>query len=226
MENNKLPDSLLNSKCFQTLSSEELQFIEKKHRILKYSEGEYIIKQGSFASQIMFLQKGLVKIFINNQGVENILSLETDNVFLGLPAISSSNAYPYSIMPIEKTSVCLFDIQDIQSLIKKNGTFASELIIQLGDYLQHCFDRMHCLLNKQIHGRLATIMLCLSERIYKTDKFTISLSRKDLAELTAMSVESLSRVIKEFNDDKIVQINGKNVEILDMNKLKHIDKTG
>ena len=69
-------------------------------------------------------------------------------------------------------------------------------------------------------------MICLSKSIFKSEKFSLPLSRKELAELTSMSIESLSRVIKDFNDEKLVRIEGKEFEILDLKKLQQISENG
>lgn len=221
-----MPTCLLRMKSFQALAASELELLETTYRELKYKAGELVLKQGGQASQVLYLKKGLVKVFVSNRGKKNILSVEPAGTILGVAGISNLNVYPYSIIAIEDSQMCVFDIKDFMKLLANNGAFASEMLVQANDYLSRCFDRMHSLIYKQINGRFANIVLCLSERIYKSTEFTLSLSRRDLAELMAMSVESLSRLIKEFSEDKIVQITGKDVKILDITKLRHIDQTG
>ena len=73
---------------------------------------------------------------------------------------------------------------------------------------------------------MADILLCLADRVYNSDSFLMNLSRKDLAELTAMSNESATRVLKEFKDDQIIKLDGKSIIILDRNKLERLSRFG
>ena len=50
--------------CFDVLSEEEKEIIENHKVDIKYKKGEVIAKQGSFASHVVFLKEGLVKVFL------------------------------------------------------------------------------------------------------------------------------------------------------------------
>jgi CRP/FNR family transcriptional regulator len=73
---------------------------------------------------------------------------------------------------------------------------------------------------------MADILICLAQRIFKTDSFNLPLSRSDLAELTGMSTESVIRVMKDFKDDGLIQFEGKEIELLDIEKLLKISELG
>ena len=211
---------------FNSLTLNELDCLGEKYQELEYQQDESICKQGSFAKQVMFLLKGKVKLFTENTDLTNILTLEVNGTFLGLPILFSSGVFPYSIVAFENSIVGFFDLEDFQEVVRENGWFASEVIRQMNDYTLRSFDRLHCLTHKQMHGRLADILICLKERIYFADSFFTTLSRKELAELTAMSAESLSRIIKDLNDEGIVKIEGRSIQILDFKRLQFISETG
>lgn len=58
------------------------------------------------------------------------------------------------------------------------------------------------------------------------DKFELPLSRKELAELSGMSPETVMRILKKFNEEGFIQMNGKSLLIKDMLRLKHVSETG
>lgn len=211
---------------FSVLTEEDVSFIQGKQKEIPYRKGEYICKQGSFASQIMYIKKGVVKIFTEHPETNIILTLETKGALIGLPALYTSKVFPYSVVPFEDAVICMIDIQDFQLLMRRNSLFAIEVVKQLNDYTLRSYDRLHCLTHKQLHGRFADILLCLMNRIYFGHHFTTTLSRRDLSELTVMSTESLSRIIKYFNDEGIIKISGKEIEILDKDRLFQISKLG
>jgi CRP/FNR family transcriptional regulator len=81
-------------------------------------------------------------------------------------------------------------------------------------------------MQKQLHGRMADILLCLSNRIFKSKSFQLPLSRNDLGELTGMSTESVIRIFKDFKDEKLISVNLKSVEILDEERLLMLSEKG
>jgi CRP/FNR family transcriptional regulator, polysaccharide utilization system transcription regulator len=54
----------------------------------------------------------------------------------------------------------------------------------------------------------------------------IPLARKELAELSGMSSETVIRILKKFNDDNLITISGKGLVIVDYPRLKRISETG
>ncbi len=85
---------------------------------------------------------------------------------------------------------------------------------------------MACLTLKQLHGRFADLLLCLSLRIYKRKVFRVPLSKKDMASIMHMSQESISRVIKDFTKDGIFEMKGDQISILDFDKIRHLSLVG
>ena len=73
---------------------------------------------------------------------------------------------------------------------------------------------------------MADILLCLAERIFKKEEFELNLSRKELAELTGMSTESVIRMLKKFKDDGIIELTGKRIKIANYDLLRKISEYG
>jgi CRP/FNR family transcriptional regulator len=111
-------------------------------------------------------------------------------------------------------------------LLKKNASFSSRIIDILNENTSQTYGRFYCLVSKQLHGRLADILLCLSTRIFKNDAFELPLSRADLADLTGMSTESVIRIMKDFKEEKLITVDGKKLELLDPGKLQRISDFG
>ncbi|TFG36407.1 MAG: helix-turn-helix domain-containing protein, partial [Candidatus Aminicenantes bacterium] len=64
------------------------------------------------------------------------------------------------------------------------------------------------------------------DRIFKTSEFCLPLSRKELAELSGMSPATVIRMLKEFNDEGLIRMDGKTIEIIDHERIKQISETG
>ena len=230
MPNSKLKDKCVGCSCmsepFKKLSTEELININKKRVEVNFKKGETIIKQGALAGHIVYIKSGLVKVFREHVNEELVLSLESRGKLLGLHSIYNQNVYTYSVQAFDDVSVCLHDINVINEFMQNNCDFAYQMMDHVNQEILFSFERMESLSLKQLQGRFADILLCLSLRIYKRKSFTIPLTKKDLAGITKMSQESLSRVIKDFTQDKIIEFKGNHIKILDYDKVRHLSKVG
>ena len=73
---------------------------------------------------------------------------------------------------------------------------------------------------------MADTLICLACNIFKQEEFDLHLSRKELAELTGMTTESVIRILSKFKSDNLIAINGKTISILDREKLQKISDFG
>ena len=213
--------------CFDELTEEERRLVDRKKISLTYKKGEIICKQGSFASHIIYLKEGLAKVYLEGKSKNLILKINTSGNLIGLPCIfEDNNVFLYSASTYVASDVELIEIDLFRQLILQNSKFAYRVISVLNENTVQTYGRFHCLTNKQMHGRMADIMLCLSQRVFKNDTFSLPLSRSDLAELTGMSTESVIRVMKDFKDDGLVNIEGKNIELINLEMLMKISEVG
>lgn len=214
-------------KCFDKLSETEKESLESHSVLIQYRKGESICKQGTFASHIMYMEKGLAKVFLDDGKNSLVLKIVPEGQLLGLSLINGDhNTFPYSATAYIDSEVKLIEIGFLKSLLSKNSEFAREVISILSSNSVLINGRFFCLTHKQSYGRLADILLCLSERVFKSDNFHLQLSRKDLAELSGMSEETVIRMLKSFKEDGLIEINGKNFRVLDRPKLQKISETG
>lgn len=216
-----------NTSCFDELTESQKEMIDANMVSLHYKKGENICKQGSFASHIIFLKSGLVKVYLEGNPKNLILKIAPPNSLIGLPSIyEGNNTFLYSASTYIDSEVELIDIELFKTLIEDNSQFAFRIINTLNENTVQTYGRFYCLTNKQMHGRLADILLCLSERIFRQDAFNLPLTRSDLAELTGMSTESVVRVMKDFKDDGLIKTDGKVIELLNLEMLLKISNVG
>jgi len=211
---------------FKYLKKKELSMLNGNRTKLVFGKGETIHKQGAHASNLFFIAAGLVKTYMEITSKNLIISILRAGSLTGLPALPAGSVYPYSSKALVNTVIYAYDITRIRSLMEQNPLFATSIAGITGEKLTAMYHRFFSLTQKQLHGRLADILLCLSEEIYRSTDFELFLSRKDLAGLTGMSTESTIRILKNFKDDRIINISGKRVKILQPEKLKRISITG
>ena len=215
------------TRCFEKLTSEQKDYLDANSVSIKYRKGEMICKQGGFVSHVMYMEKGLAKVFLENGSNSLVLRIIPDGNFLGLASVSEEfSNFPYSAMSYVDSEIKQIDVKAFRTLMEQNTEFVKEVIDILSANSVQIYGRFFCLTFKQAFGRLADILLCLSDRIFKNAEFDLPLSRKELAELSGMSSETVIRMLKEFNEEGLIKMDGKSIEVLDYDRLKQISDTG
>ncbi|MEZ5069735.1 MAG: Crp/Fnr family transcriptional regulator [Bacteroidales bacterium] len=214
-------------RCFEKLTPEQQEYLNAHSVKIKYRRGEMICKQDGFVSHVMYMEKGLAKVFLENGSNALVLRIIPDGNFLGLAAVSKAHTnFPYSAMAYVDSEIRQIDVTAFRELMRQNNDFVTEIIDILSANSIQIYGRFFCLTYKQAFGRLADILLCLADRIFKQNEFDLPLSRKELAELSGMSPETVIRMLKEFNEEGVIRMEGKYIEVLDPDRLRQISETG
>lgn len=213
--------------CFSKLTDEELLLLESNRLEVSYKRGENICKQGTYASHIMYICNGLVKIYMENDVNTLTLKILSSGNILGLTALlDGANIFQYSAYAYQDSKIRLIDLKIFKELILRNPAFANEVINMLCENSIQTFSRFFSFTQKQTYGRMADILLCLALRIFKNIEFDLNLTRKELGELTGMTPETAIRILSKFNQDKLISIEGKTIKIVDPKKLQQISDHG
>lgn len=215
------------SKCFKQLIPSELEFINQNKTQILYREGENICKQKAFASYVLYISEGLVKLYLESPNSKNInLKILKTSEFIGLSSIYGDNIYNYSTVALKDSVICLIEKESFRKLLIDNGHFASEIIKWHCVNEKQLFNKIQSLGNKQMHGRLADTLMYLSNKNLQEENIFSYLSRKDIAEFAGISTESTVRLLTELKNDNIIDINGKEIKILNLELLKDISRKG
>jgi CRP/FNR family transcriptional regulator len=75
-------------------------------------------------------------------------------------------------------------------------------------------------------GRLAEILLYLSDEVFHTDDYEMILTRQELGEMTSMAKECVVRILKELEDSGVIYSDSSRIKILDRKKLILISAKG
>jgi CRP/FNR family transcriptional regulator, polysaccharide utilization system transcription regulator len=213
--------------CFHYLSKDELALFNENKTTLVYRKGETIVKQGTKFEQVISFNAGLAKLNIEIDNKRNLLlGLLRPSEILAGPGMFADNRYTFSVTALIDSIICLIDADTFKSIFRSNEKFADSFLNSFAQrYIDTC-TRFVSLTQKQMHGRVAEALIFLSDTVHKSDNFELCLSRQELADFTGMSKESISRVLREFNNDRIVQSKGRLISIRDRKVLIRIQEAG
>ena len=217
----------ISKSCFDFLTEDEKQLIEQKQVTIEYKKGEIIAKQGTFTTHILVIMEGLAKVYYEENNKSLILRIAAPGALIGLTSLPlDQNVFQYTASAYVNTTVKLIEIDIIRKLVLQNGQFATAIVNVLCGISIQKNGRFFCLTHRQSYGKLADIILCLAGNIFQQDEFDLALSRKELAELSGMSTESVIRTLKHFQEDGLIEITGKSFKVIDPEGLMKICQLG
>ena len=209
------------------LNLSEIDLVNDNRSETEFKRGEIILHEGSMTSHIIYLKSGLVKEYIKNSNEkEQILQIVKKYSYLGLPSLFGAKVNHYSYAALEDIMVCYIDVNVFNQLIKQNGKFAYEILVSVSRDSLNNFHRFMSQSQKKTYGRVAEAILYFAKIIYESLEFEIPFSRQEFADLIGISRESATRVLTKFKEDKILDLNGRFIKILNLELLQQISKNG
>lgn len=220
-------DCFFKATCNKSISEEDFDFLFQSTIQQKFKKGEIIFKQGMRTSYLMYLLKGKVKFnFEDENGKNLILSINKAPTLLGLANILNEEINIFSIIAIEDCRGCLIDLNNLKMLAINNKLFMMNVLKMSTDLFRSSILNFISLAHKQVNGRIADILLYLSKNVYEDKLFTLTLSRQELAEFAGCSKENVIHTLRNFDTDGIIKVSGKNIEIINFERLQKVSKSG
>jgi len=215
------------AEIFSCLCQTELDQIDEKRIEVHFKAGELIFKQGTPNMHFLCLTQGKVKTYIEGYNDKNlILSIVKPVEYILGPGIYADQMHHFSAMAIEDSVACLVDLVTFKNLIRNNPDFAEDFLRKVSLQSIYSYELFISLTQKQMPGRIADVLIYLKEKVYEINPFHTTLSRQDLADMSGMSKESAIRILREFKDEGIIQVNGNDFEIINYDNLVKISQTG
>ncbi len=204
---------------------DELKKLSVERRIKQYKKKEIIFSEGNSPNFLYFLAKGKIKTFKSHEyGKELITTLYKEGDFFGYLALLEEGSYTDTAEALEDSEVCLIPKEDFFSLIYNNMAVMKKFIRILSDNIADKEDQLVNLAYSSVRKRVAGALIQL-QNLYDTKKdksFSISISREDLANIVGTATESLIRTLSDFKEEKLVEIKGSNITVLDPEKLRKL----
>ena len=199
---------------------EELQTLSKSRAISRYKKKEVIFHVGDNPHYIFFLNKGSIKTYkTHDDGKELITNLYKEGDFFGHVALFDQKNYSDSALVIEESEIYKIPKDDFLALIYKNREVASQFIKLLSNKVAEQEKHLLRLAYDTVRKRTAEALLTL---INSSEKKTLKVTRDDLANMVGTATETVIRCLSEFKEDELIEINGREITILDSKGLAKI----
>lgn len=206
-------------------TSDELMELSHERKTILYKKGESIIEEGSTPKGIYYLDKGTAKMFkLGFNGKEQILRFTKAGDIIGYRSILSKQPYGASATAMEDVEVCFIPEKFFIKVLEIHPKLAFDVLRRISEDLGESAQTITFLAQKTVRERLAEVLVLLEKKLGadKDGFINISLTREEMANLIGTATESAIRLISEFKNDELIEVDGRRIKILDHKKLEKL----
>lgn len=207
------------------LSEEDYTDLLAHHSDLKYLKGDVIFREGSVPSGIFLIKSGKVKKYkVDNTSKEQIIYVANQGELIGYHAVLSEERYPDSAAAIEDSLISFIPKEDFTSILHRSPFFTHRLLKALSHEFTVLANSISVIAHKSATERLAIALIVFREK-FKEDgvpvggDIVLNISRTDLANMAGIAHENVIRLLKEFKEEGILEIEGRKIRIRDIQAL-------
>lgn len=212
---------------FNLLNKDEQELLISNSTCVNYSRGNRIVKAGEFISNVIFISSGYAKMHLDFTRRCVIFDIHGPNKFVALGQTISLDKQPFDLTSIDETICCLTDIKAFRLVAQNNNKFALAILESLTySIMSYITNNLYSLTQNNIHGRLANILIYLSETVFHSSSFDMLLSRQELSQLCNISRENVIKILYEFNNEGVIKLNGRFIQINSIENLRRISTHG
>jgi CheY-like chemotaxis protein len=222
--------SVLEKPLVLNLSEEDqhilLNDLVKEARVKVYKKKQLFYEDGDSPIYVYYLVKGKVRTFLYYQdGRELSTNIHTDGQFFGYESILLNEGYTESASALEDTEVALIPKEKFFELMFNKPVIATKFIKLLSGNVKEKEEQMLGFAYDSVRKRVANTLVHVASKTIESpnqDEVVIRISRDDLAALAGTANETISRMLADFKDEKLIIKEGNAIRIYSIEKLKNI----
>lgn len=218
--------SVFNDKSFKEILSKEdyNKYIEAKKTVF-FNKGEALFEEGSNVDGIYFIENGTAKLYkLGFNRKEQILRFIKEGDIIGYRALLIDEAYQATAEAMSDLQAIFIPSDVFLHLLEVDSQLSYTMLQKISFELGESSNAVTFLAQKTVRERLAEVLLLLEQKLGTDPEgfIKISLTREEIANLIGTATESAIRLISEFKQDDYIAVEGRNIKILNHEKLKKL----
>ncbi|MBP6738978.1 MAG: Crp/Fnr family transcriptional regulator [Leptospiraceae bacterium] len=208
---------------FHCAGLDSLSEVSEEKVRLNFKKKEMVFHAQEIVTGFYCIEKGLVRTYKANIGARaQTFQLASRGKWIGFRDAIAGADYNHSAMCMEDTVLCYIPKETILRLIKVDPSFQLEVMKYLAEEWKVVENNVHSLGTKQIHSRLADLLITFSDAANKDSELTIDVTREVMATCIGTTKETLIRSLSDFKDRKWIGIDKNKIELLNRKVLSEL----
>lgn len=211
----------------QGLSRQDIDRLEdiiKRGRPLQ--RNEHLFTKGQPFQSIYVVKAGSIKTYlVAEDGSEQVLGFHLPGEFIGLDAIEN-HVFGCSAKVLETSVACELPFNRLSELSLVIPGLQQQIFRLLSREIAEDSRMLTLLSKKNAEERLAFFLVGLSCRFQRRGFsplcFNLSMSRNEIGSYLGLAIETISRLLTRFQEDGLLLVKHKQIELLDLERLRHM----
>lgn len=209
----------------QAIGEEVATEVVKSAIFMKKAKDTILFMEHDEGKGFYILLEGVVKLArYSEDGRESILHIpEGPDVFA--QASPFLGKYPATAIALSECQLLFLEKAEVLRLMERHGRFAIPLFNTMAVWLQSLVMKIEQLTLDDASARLARFLLAqinTQDMLKNSSSLTLPMKKGDLATMLNIKQATLSRTLRRLQDEKILEIQGKAVEIRDIKGLERM----
>tara|TARA_R110002096_G_scaffold146518_5_gene305099 strand:+ start:2129 stop:3181 length:1053 start_codon:yes stop_codon:yes gene_type:complete len=198
-------------------------FFDDNGEVFNFKKDEVIYNEGYNSNLIYLVIKGVVKSYkLDEKGKELVTALYKEDDLFGYTSFTQNIPYQETTKAIKNLELVGISKSNLTNVLANNHTVTLELLELLNDNLTGVKDQLLQMAYSSVNKKTAITILKFAEKLNTKPEEPIKISRNDLASVAGIATETLIRTMSNFKKQGLIAIEGRNIRILDIQKLQNI----
>lgn len=216
-----------NSRMLRNLDDRTVEAMAQRSTMATYEAGEFLHVAGEPMGAVSFISEGRAKVYrMSADGKQQtIVLLDSGDAFGEIGIVDPSGQDLY-VEALSRVVICKTTREAFLQLASRDPELAVRLAEAMGEKLQFAREQIADLAFRDVQGRVANLLLTLLERERRLagndalDRIVPGLTHRELAELIGTRRESVTTALNTFERDGLIQIEGKEIVLVDVGALR------
>lgn len=188
--------------------------------------GEIVYRQGSQFDKIYAIKSGSLKsVAVDESGDEKIIGFHLPGELLGIEGVYPEE-YPASTIALETVVMCEMDYTGLTKLCTEIPSLQNQVFRLLSRDINLSQAEHSKSVDQTAEQKLANFLNNLSARYeargFSQTEFPLTMTRQDIARYLGMAPETVSRLLKRFKEQNVIEINRGTISLSDTQALEDI----
>jgi DNA-binding response OmpR family regulator len=198
-------------------------YFDDNGKPFSFKKGEVIYTEGQNSNYIFLVTKGIVKCYkFDEQGKELITALHKEDDLFGYTSFIQNIPYQESAGVIKDAALAGISKEQLADVLNSNHKITLELIQLLTDDLKGVKNQLLEMAYSSVSKKTASTILKFAKKLNCKPNQPIKISRSDLSSVAGIATETLIRTMSSFKKQGFIEIEGRNITIVNIEKLKEI----
>jgi len=216
-----------NHNIFACMTEEEYEEMNIIHHFIEAPKGDYIYFDSHYHNKLYFVKGGNIKIgYYDDEGKEVVKEIIRQGETFGQITLERNNLNGEFAMAYKgDVSLCAFNIEDFEKLLKQKPDVALRFTRQIGHQLRNVENRLVNVLNKDVKTRLINFLFQLGKEVSveeNAENLIIPnlLTHEDMANLIGSSRQTVTTLLNELASQNLISFNRQQICILNLKEFK------